>query len=165
MAEFSGKVVSAVFADAEYQQIKIRYEQDGVLYVYTVPNDDNNVDFQELLKEGWDVEKIIEETAEINKMQSRAFNEQIHQAARAMVDEKLKELDAKIEVQGRVNALESTEALYSIIVNNTDKDELFRFKLWALELDFVKASTKDKKSELRKAKTLLEGCALLHSMK
>jgi len=165
MAEFSGKVVSAVFADPEYQQIKIRYEQDDVLYVYTVPNDDNNPDFQELLKEGWDVEKIIEETAEINKMQSRAFNEQINQAARAMVDEKLKELDAKIEGASRVEVLESTEALYGIIVNNTDKDELFRFKLWALELDFVKASTKEKKSELRKAKTLLEGCALLHSMK
>jgi hypothetical protein len=38
---------------------------------------------------------------------------------------------------------------------------LFKFKLWALELDSIKKSTKTVKSEIRKAKSLLAGMATI----
>jgi hypothetical protein len=48
-----------------------------------------------------------------------------------------------------------------ILEGNTDKDMLFKFKLWALELDSIKKSTKTVKSEIRKAKSLLAGMATI----
>ena len=38
---------------------------------------------------------------------------------------------------------------------------LFKFKLWALELDDIKKSTKATKTEIRKSKSILEGMAVI----
>ena len=46
-----------------------------------------------------------------------------------------------------------------------NRDELFKFKLWALELDFVKSADKTVKSSLRKAKTIIDGLVILKSIK
>jgi hypothetical protein len=47
---------------------------------------------------------------------------------------------------------------------NEDKEELFKFKLWALEQDVVKASDKKIKSTIRKAKRISEAMAILDSI-
>ena len=48
-----------------------------------------------------------------------------------------------------------------IVTGNTDKYMLFKFKLWALELDDIKKIPKTVKSEIRKAKSLLAGMAVI----
>ena len=45
--------------------------------------------------------------------------------------------------------------------NNENKEELFRFKLWALEQDIVKAADRDLKSSIRKSKSITSGMANL----
>ena len=47
---------------------------------------------------------------------------------------------------------------------NEDKEELFKFKLWALEQDVVKAADKKIKSSIRKAKRITEAMAILDSI-
>ena len=44
-----------------------------------------------------------------------------------------------------------TEVWIYIVDNNTDKDMLFKFKLWVLEQEFVKEIPKEQKSDIRKA--------------
>ena len=38
---------------------------------------------------------------------------------------------------------------------------LFKFKLWALEVDNIKTGTKALKTEIRKSKSILEGMAII----
>ena len=48
-----------------------------------------------------------------------------------------------------------------ILEGNTNKDMIFKFKLWALELDNIKKSTKAVKTKIRKAKSVLEGMSII----
>ena len=165
MAAFSGKIVSAFYADEEYADIKIRYEEDDKLFVYMVPNDPDNEEYQELVAEGWDTEKLIDETAERLKAESNAYNTRINEEARALIQEKMADLDKKMKDVDRTQAFETAEELYSHIIYNENEEEVFKFKLWALEQDFVKDAPTDQKKALRRAKTLLEGMSVLHVMK
>tara|TARA_B110000902_G_scaffold160439_1_gene183680 strand:- start:41 stop:208 length:168 start_codon:yes stop_codon:yes gene_type:complete len=45
------------------------------------------------------------------------------------------------------------------------EDNLFKFKLWALETDLMKASGKSAKSKLRRAKTTLEAFTVMYDVK
>ena len=45
------------------------------------------------------------------------------------------------------------------------EDNLFKFKLWALETDLMKASSKSAKSKLRRAKTTLEAFTVMYDVK
>ena len=47
---------------------------------------------------------------------------------------------------------------------NEDKEELFKFKLWALEQDVIKEADKKIKSSIRKAKRITEVMAVLDSI-
>lgn len=44
----------------------------------------------------------------------------------------------------------------TILEANTDKDELFKLKLWALEKEFVKKMTTEDKTKIRKAQRIME---------
>ena len=165
MAEFSGKIVSAFYADEEYADVKIRYEENDKLFVYMVPNDPDNEEYQELVAEGWDHERLIDETAERLKAESKAYNTRINQEAQILIQEKMSELDKKIKNVDRAQAFETAEELYSNIIFNDNEEEVFKFKLWALEQDFVKSATTDQKKALRRVKTILEGMSVLHIMK
>ena len=68
------------------------------------------------------------------------------------------------EVQGKqFTAVERAKnGIFQFIWDNKDnKDELFKFKLWALELEETKSADKKTKSALRKAKSIIEGYSIL----
>lgn len=184
MAEFSGKIVSAFYANEAHDLVKIRWDDNGTLNVYHLPVDENNAEFQELLDEGWDLEKLLDETAEELRGQSQAYNKQVNQVAKELAREMLGMQvlqDQKAELEKQVNDKETTllsldkqvkikknevdtEFFKMLFDDNANKEELFKFKLWALELDFVKEADKDIKSKIRKAERITEGMGLIDSL-
>lgn len=89
MAEFSGKIVSAFYANEAHDLVKIRWDDNGTLNVYHLPVDENNADFQALQEEGWNAEKLLDEMAEELRGQSQAFNTIIQEQAKALAKEML----------------------------------------------------------------------------
>ena len=193
MAEFSGKILSAVFMSEEHDMIKIRYEDGDVISVFNVEVDENNQDYKALLDEGWDLQRIVDETAEEKKSESHAFNLMVNAAAQQILEEtratRRHEIDAHKEIldkdfnkkkkkfESEMNLViknredlikhfkEKTEDYFAHIAEDTDKDTLFRFKLWALETKDLKETSKELKSKMRKAKTMIEGFAVLHEIR
>ena len=191
MAEFSGKVVDAQFIDNEHSIIKVLYDQDGSLHVYNLDVNPDHPDYKELMSEGWDLEKIAESTAEYKKAESAAFNIEVNTAARALAQEMLgmkvlqderdrlaaekEKLGEQVsskeetligldkEVKIKTNQVDSAyfEHLWEI---NENKEELFKFKLWALELDEIKNGDKSVKSAIRKASRISQGMAILDNI-
>jgi len=159
MAEFSGKIINAEYMDAEYSIIKVQYDKDGKIFVYNLDVDPNHPDFQALEAEGWDTEKLVEATAESKRMQAAAWNIEINNAAKSLI--------AQAEKENPTPTLIDTNSseVYEHVVFDKDKDNLFKFKLWALETDIFKAATKTQKSSLRKSKSILEGLALINTIK
>lgn len=191
MAEFSGKVVDAQFVDEQHSIIKVLYDQDGSLYVYNLDVNPDHPDYKELMSEGWDLEKIAESTAEYKKAESAAFNIEVNQAAKALAQEMLgmkvlqderdrlaaekEKLGEQVsskeetligldkEVKIKTNQVDSAyfEHLWEM---NENKEELFKFKLWALELDAVKDAGKEIKSSIRKATRISQGLAIVDAL-
>ena len=191
MAEFSGKVVDAQFVDEQHSIIKVLYDQDGSLYVYNLDVNPDHPDYKELMSEGWDLEKIAESTAEYKKAESAAFNIEVNEAARALAQEMLgmkvlqderdrlaaekEKLGEQVsskeetligldkEVKIKTNQVDSAyfEHLWEM---NENKEELFKFKLWALELDAVKDAGKEIKSSIRKATRISQGLAIVDAL-
>ena len=158
MTEFSGRIISAEYMNAEYSLIKVRYDDDGKNAIYHLEVDPNNADFQALEADGWDAEKIIDATAESKRVQSNAWNLEVNAAAKQLVTE------MKEEYAAETKQLTEKSTIYNYIAFDEDKDNLFRFKLWALETDLMKASSKSSKSKLRKSKTILEGLSVIHGV-
>lgn len=156
MAEFSGKILSAVYANPEYTMVKVRYDDGNGVCIYNLTPDPDNPDFQALEAEGWTQERLIEETAEAKMAESRAFNIQVNEAAKKLIEEQFKETDAK---------LEESEDYFNFILNDVDKDNLFKAKLWALETEVIKSASKEQKAKIRKSKSLLELFAVLFEVK
>lgn len=183
MAEFSGKIIEVHYMDTEYSIVEVLYEgDDGKVYSHALRADSENKDYQDLLAEGWDTNKIIEETVASKKAQSATWNIQVNAAATALVKELLTKETEKLsdfeklalsklsessyyQYEKRRNSDLEGQDIYNFIVNkNTDKDELFKFKLWALELDFVKDKDKETKLKLRKVQTILEGLSIISDL-
>jgi hypothetical protein len=179
MAEFSGKIVSAFYANEEYDMIKIRWDDNGTLNVYHIPVDENNTDYQELVEEGWDSERLIEETAEELRGQSNAFNARVNDVAQELAKEMLglDKLQAqKIELERKIIDLDKDEKekaaktlqteIYSYVMNNNeDKDELFKCKLWALETPEISKASKEIKTSIRKATKVLDILNIIDGLK
>jgi hypothetical protein len=183
MAEFSGKVVSAEFIDAEYTLIKVRYEENGVLNVYQLFANPDHPDYQALIEEGWDTDKIVEETVASKRAQSAAWNTEVNAAATALIDQllaqksdtqsefdvlslaKVSNLNAE-EYEKRQEAEAYGYDIYNFIMDkNLDKDELFKFKMWALDLDFVKSKDTETKSAVRQVQSILDGLTMINNLK
>ena len=191
MAEFDGKVVDAQFVDEEHSIIKVLYEQDELIMVYNLDVNPDHPDYKQLMSEGWDLEKIAESTAEYKKAESAAFNIEVNEAARALAQEMLgmkvlqderdrlaaekeklgEQVNSKEEVligldkevKIKTNQVDSAyfEHLWEI---NENKEELFKFKLWALELDAVKDAGKEIKSSIRKVTRISQGLAIIDAL-
>ena len=198
MAEFSGKIISAEYMNAEYSLIKVRYNDDGKNVIYHLEVDPNNADFQALEADGWNAEKIIDATAESKRVQSNAWNLEVNAAAQVIVDEiigakniedaKQKLLAENERLQGSVAGLQGSinekeehllnldkdvkiktnsvnHVIYDFIFEkNEDKEELFKFKLWALEQDCVKSAGKEVKSSIRKAKRITTSISIVDGL-
>jgi hypothetical protein len=159
MAEFSGKVVSAEFIDAEYTLIKVRYEENGVLNVYQLFANPDHPDYQALLEEGWDADKIVEETAASKRAQSAAWNTEVNNAAKILLKEKF---GYDQEGEDSENKLFSWEYFFEVMNNNTDK--IFEFKIWGFESEKMKNATEETKTNFRKAKTFVEAIKIYETV-
>ena len=184
MAEFSGKIISAQYIDDAYSIIKVVYDKEGVPTVYNVDVNPNHPDFQELEAEGWTQEKIIDETAEIKRAQAAAFNVEVMTAAKALAQEMIGMKVIQEEKEKLLGEVESTKKtlldldktakirsktvdgeLYDYLLNeNENKEELFKAKLWALELETVKESDKDIKSSIRKATRITQVLSIVDKL-
>lgn len=180
MADFSGKIITAEYVNTEYSIIKVLYEQDNTLTAYHLDVDPSHPDFQALEAEGWTQEKIIDATAESKRAQSAAYNAEINQVAKKLAEEMMgmKELQAqKSTLKSEVDKLAedsdklaedneeavragknaySNASFDSLLEHNSDKDSLFKAKLWALELEAVKKQSKEFKAKIRKSKRTTE---------
>lgn len=189
-AEFTGKVVKAYYISEGHKDIEVIFDTDGQGKYgrFLVQVDEDDYYYKALQEEGWDLDKIAEDTAEYKRAESERFgiivNKAAEQLAREMlgmqtlneekqrllreaeelqkhredlkksVDKKeadLKGLDQTIKVQ--TNQADSVVFSY-ILEKNNDKEELFKMKLWALELDMVKGADKEIKSKIRKTTTM-----------
>jgi hypothetical protein len=184
MALFSGKIVEARYMDTEYSIVEILYEDaDGNVYSHALRPDPENEEWKDLIADGWDQDKLIEETVKYKKYSSSVFAEQVNIAAKALVDQLLAsksetQSEADVLAFAKLNSLNEQEYekrkqaelqghdIYNFIIDkNSDKDELFKFKMWALELDFVKSKDTETKSKLRKVQTILDGLIMLNELK
>jgi hypothetical protein len=182
---FSGKVINAYYISEDYNTIEVIYtEDDGNNYSFILEVDEESPVYQDLISEGYTPEKLINTTAENKRAQAAEFNQLVHSVARNMAEEMIglgdlqkkkenisQELSSKekdlLSLDQEVRAARNTSGsvtFESILENNNQKDEVFKFKLWALDLDFVKNSTKEDKSKLRKSKNIIEGLGLLSEL-
>lgn len=102
---------------------------------------------------------------EYNKLSSQLdqVGSQIEQAT-GELESATKEVE---QVQGKqFTAVERAKnGIFQFIWDERDnKDELFKFKLWALELEETKSADKKTKSALRKAKSIIEGYSILSNI-
>lgn len=191
MAEFSGKIINVEYINVENTTIKVRYEENGENFVYHLFVDPGNADFQDLEAEGWDHEKILESTAESKRASSQVYNTRINEAARVLAQEMvgmniIQEEKERLagEVESTKKKVESTKQqlldldqtvkirsktanseLYDYVLNsNEDKEELFKCKLWALELEVVRAVHKDVKSSIRKATRITQVMGIIDGL-
>ena len=159
MAEFSGKIVEAVYANSEYTIIKVLYEDGDILVPYHLEADPNHKDYQALIADGWNEDKILDATAEFKKSQVAAFNIEIEHAAKIMLEEKFgKDF-------GAADSTASKSILWENFLElNEDKDEIFKFKIWAFESEAMKSADAEIKRALRKAPTLSKAISIYDTM-
>lgn len=196
-AEFTGKVVKAYYISEGHKDIEVIFDTDGQgKYArFLVQVDEDDYYYKALQEEGWDLDKIAEDTAEYKRAESERFgiivNKAAEQLAREMlgmqtlneekqrllreaeelqkhredlkksVDKIAKDVDAKeADLRGldqtiKVQTNQADSIVFSYILEkNNDKEELFKMKLWALELDVVKDADKEIKSKIRKTTTM-----------
>lgn len=153
MAEFSGKIVDAFYTNEEYSMVKVVYEgPNETLVPFYIEVDEDNINWQEFLAEGWDEARLLESTTEFKRAQAAAFNIEVNNAAQAIAKEMFEEVTGNKTLVKATENVMVDEVLKSIFESNEDKDTLFKIKLWALEQDFAKGISKTEKSKIRKAK-------------
>jgi hypothetical protein len=182
-------VVTAHYCDEAYENIEVVYNIGEETHVYVLQADPNNNDYKALVKAGWDTEEIAAGTERSKREQSQDFNlmiqgqvEHLLEEAKAELKQQLLQIESdimigqkhvqknKLEIiEGKQNlkgiALSVDSLLFDTLLdNNEDKDNLFKFKLWALELEFVKSGTKANKSRVRKAKSVFEGMGIINEL-
>jgi len=169
MADFSGKIVDAQYIDSEYSVIKVLYEDNNVLNVYNLNVNPEHPDYQALEAEGWDHNKLVDSTAAVKKAQAAAFAIEVNAAAKALIEQNKVNTAAKAlieqNMENEIRSLEKLEDYFELFVADTDKDNLFKFKLWALENSIMQSATKEEKSKIRKASSILEGLSILYDIK
>jgi hypothetical protein len=185
MAIFSGKVNTAHYIDLEYTLVEILYTgDDGNVYSHALRADPDNAEWKELIAEGWDEEKLLDGTAEYKRQHSAAFNTEVNAAARKLAHEMVgmkvlleekEKLEKEVEskkttllsldqtVKIKTNAVDH-EVFEYIMNNNSDKETLFKFKLWALEKANELDYSKEIKTKIRKCETILDGLLIFNEL-
>jgi len=170
-AIFSNSIISAYYFDEDYATIEVLYEISDEIHNYIVEVNPDNVDYQALLAEGWDTDKLAKSTEQYKREQSFEFNNAIQTSVDTILeqsknsikqewlDEQAKNPDV-LDIRSS-NPFISGDMFDLILENNTDKDMLFKFKLWALELDNIKTSAKAVKTKIRKCKSIIEGITVI----
>ena len=101
MARFSGKIHSVKFVDTSEKTIEILYGEDSKkLFSYILPLDYTNQDFLDLLEE-ISIEEIQDKTRDYHQSIENNKNLIIHQAAKAMFEEWIKNAQADLDKQDK----------------------------------------------------------------
>lgn len=164
MAEFSGKIINAYYINPDQTNIRIDWSDDGkTLLPFYVEVDENNLNYKALVEEGWDEEKLQDSTAEYKRMHSEAHNIEVAAAAKQLIEQGLYQNYEKDAIhEQKMRMLSSDNDIFeSILQNNVDKDYLFKFKLWALESDYMKDADAELKGKVRKAQSVVEALSLI----
>jgi len=158
-AIFSNSIISAYYFDEDYATIEVLYEINDEIHNYIVEVNPDNIDYQALLAEGWDTDKLAKSTEQYKREQSLEFNTAIQTSVDAILEQ------SKMSIDPAEGARDISSDIFNIILEkNADKDMLFKFKLWALELDNIKASNKTIKNEIRKSNSILEGMFIIYDI-
>jgi len=128
-AVFSKSIISAYYFNDAYDTIEILYKLGDNIHSYVVEADPKQADYKDLVAEGWDTDRIMEET--YTRIQN--FNNNA----------------AEVDVENLLTH-----------VLSEDPDALFKFKLSIFSNDAIKLNKAETKN-MRKAKSVLECCALL----
>lgn len=193
MAYFSGKINTAYYMSEDYSVIEIVYtdEDQDMKLKHIMQVDPEAQEYKDLVAEGYDELKLIEETAKYKREHAKVFGSLVNAQAQALAEEMLgmkHMMDQKAQLEKDTAELNKTKektektllsldqdvktktnkvdhALYDYIRdNNQNKEELFKFKLWALEQDVVKAADKKVKSTIRKATRITEAMAIIDTL-
>jgi len=166
---FVGNVVRCRFTSSANDTIEVLFDRNEKNHVYYVTVNPDDVSFQALLNDGWDLERISNDTLEWNRSQSRALNDAISHFVKAgrkeIRQEFEKKFQAKIEEHEESKPIDKNALVRHVIDNNEKEDAIFKAKLAIFDMDEVK-SVKDRsgKLKIRKGKTLLATFAALHDL-
>ena len=165
MAEFSNKIIDAYYINSDYSVIEILFKDDNdKIHAYAIQADPEQNNYKEFLAEGWDLDRLVESTAEYKRRSSASLNTAIQIAADELVKKsKVYQLEQKhneIEFSKDMD----DEFFNMLIDNNKDKEFIFKFKLWALQLDIIKKASKEVKTNMRKAKSILDGMEIINGV-
>lgn len=179
MAIFSGKIKDAYYITSEYDTIEVIFEDEqdeNLFHSHIIEVDESNHDYQDLVKEGYTSDKLIDTTAENNRRQSRDYNDAILQTAKSIVNDMLtkekdkivketilkerknlekyeknleKYEDAKKKLKDPANILET------LIEHNNDENYLFKNKLEIMK-QFKEKIDPEKRRIISKSKSLFE---------
>jgi len=170
-AIFSNNIITAYYFNQDYTTIEILYKIKDEIHNYIIEADPDNPDYKALVAEGWDVDKLAKSTEQYKREQSADFNTAIQNSVNTILeqsklaikqewlDEQAKNPDV-LDIRSS-NPFISGEMFDIILEGNTNKDMIFKFKLWALELNDIKKSTKAIKTKIRKSKSILEGMSII----
>lgn len=159
MAVFSKRIVTAYYISNNYDTIFVQWlADDGKKHVFYLPADDtDNPDYIDLVEEGWTEDKLFDSTAEYKKRTSREFATFVNAQAKNLIVSQNMKAEKKLKTMG----LDKYEA---IMDNNTSKEEIFKVKLWALELPLIKDSDSKLKRDIRKSKTVLSTLGIIQKV-
>ena len=168
-------MLSSRYEDSSHSTIQVDWVNpaDGKLRIHSIPADLNNSDYKDLIESGVNEEVLIKHTEAYKRQASKVVNANIRKAAAELAEEaierrvaskvkelndRLTEVDAtKLKVDQTLSAVTKevdNSTWEKIFGSNEDKDEIFKFKLWALEQDAIKDATSEQKKQLRQQTTL-----------
>ena len=153
-AIFSNSIISAYYFDEDYATIEVLYEINDEIHNYIVEVNPDNIDYQALLAEGWDTDKLAKSTEQYKREQSLEFNTAIQTSVDAILEQ------SKMSIDPAEGARDISSDIFDMILQD-NKDMLFKFKLWALELANIKTSHKSVKTKIRKCKSIIEGMTVI----
>lgn len=171
MAIFSGKIDTAYYFNSELSTIAVEWvNSKGERRQYIVPSDPNNSDFQALVEEGWDKQKLALSTAEYRRAQHGRFARLVNEHVKEEVEDIVKKYNIenyqKLYKSGNemIQAADHTKIWETLEDINENKEDLFTFKMWALDSKWAEKATPDQKKALRRSQTILEGLSVLYLM-
>lgn len=192
MAHFANKIQTVYYEDSSYSTVCIEYEDDlGQLRKHSIPADPTNTDYKFLVEvEGFTEEDLEAATEKYKKNSSKAMNLVIQKAAMELAEEaiekrvasRVRELDERLKIADKEKAkaeekhLVADQTLRSarisvdnklwnvLLESNENKDDIFKFKLWALEQEKAQNATAEQKKEFRKQNTLFDCIAYFNTL-
>ena len=179
MAVFSNEVIEARFINEGNTTIEVLYNIGKEIHSYVLEHDEDSEDFKDLVKDGWNIEKILNDTAEYKKNSEVVINNlidyRISQGNKKIQANHKNEL-SKLGIKNKED-LDRMELEYAneygkflskfhteVLNNNSNGDVLFKFKLTLFEMNVVKKGDRKFQKRLRVAKSIIECYAILNEV-